>query len=310
MTFVEKLRKTKSHLKSSSVDTYLRNIKRLRKVFHELPIPDTENKWLVSKKLFSWFDKQKLSIRRHLATGAVVALKVYKKENEEWKKRSSKAMHEFDDDRRKRTLNDKQKKAMPSKGFDSLKIVVSNLKKEKHILDTKNTEWSLSDLVRVQELIIISLYYEYPLRLDYADLKTTKSEKENCIYKNLKKPRGYHIQLLEYKTSKSLGKRIFKLNAANQRLLNKFVPAVIRLTYHGFLLTNRSGRKMTKQVLSKTLMTITKKRIGKTFSVQLLRILFAMKNRDVLETAKEVSNKLLHSQEQSLQYAKKDVKKV
>ena len=62
---------------------------------------------------------------------------------------------------------------------------------------------------------------------------------------------------------------------------------------------------MSKQVLSKTLMKITRRRIGKTFSTQMIRILYAMKNRDVIESAKEVSDKLLHSQEQSLQYAKK-----
>jgi hypothetical protein len=78
------------------------------------------------------------------------------------------------------------------------------------------------------------------------------------------------------------------------------------LTEHGYLLSNQSKQKMTKQVLSKKLMALTKRRIGKTFSVQLLRILYAMKHRDVLESAKEVSEKLLHSQEQSLQYAKKD----
>ena len=49
--------------------------------------------------------------------------------------------------------------------------------------------------------------------------------------------------------------------------------------------------------------------IRKTFSVQLLRILYAMRNRDVIESAKEVSDKLLHSQAQSLQYAKKSPKK-
>ena len=65
---------------------------------------------------------------------------------------------------------------------------------------------------------------------------------------------------------------------------------------------------MSKQVLSKTLMRITKARIGKSFSTQLLRILYAMRNRDVIESAKEVSDKLMHSQAQSLQYAKKDKK--
>ena len=77
------------------------------------------------------------------------------------------------------------------------------------------------------------------------------------------------------------------------------------MTKHGFLLSNRKGEKMSKQVLSKTLMRITKARIGKSFSTQLLRILYAMKNRGIIESAKEVSEKLMHSQEQSLHYAKK-----
>ena len=165
-------------------------------------------------------------------------------------------------------------------------------------------EWSLKDLLRIQELLIISLYYDYPLRLDYADLKID-SEEGNFIKKSKRKPQGYFITLREYKTSKTLGTQKFKLNRVNQRLLNKFLPQVRRLTTHGYLLTNSAGNKMSKQVLSKTLQHSTKKRIGREFSVQLLRILFAMKNRGVIESAKEVSKKLLHSQEQSLMYAKK-----
>ena len=166
---------------------------------------------------------------------------------------------------------------------------------------------SLTDLIRYQDLLILSLYYEYPLRLDFATLKIGKNDgKGNVIYKNTKKPRGWFIELRDYKTHKSEGDKKFKLGAANQRLLNKYIPASQKLTDHGFLLSNARGKKMSKQVLSKRLMQITNKRIGKKFSVQLLRILYAMRNRDVIESAKEVSDKLLHSQKQSLQYAKKD----
>ena len=97
MTFFEKLKKSKEKLKSSSVETYLRNIKRLRKVHHTLPIPPAEHKWLVEAKLFSWYDKQPLNIRRHMSTAATVALQVYKKENAEWKKRQKKSMRESDE---------------------------------------------------------------------------------------------------------------------------------------------------------------------------------------------------------------------
>ena len=303
MTFKEKLDRVKKDIKQASRDTYLRNIRRLRKVKHELPVPES-HAWLVEKPLIAWFDKQPLNVRRHLATAAQTALKVYGKESDAWSKRQSTAMKEFDDDRRKRQLTEKQKKQMPKDGFDSLKHVISSLRKELRHLMSSPKEWSVKDLVRVQELVIISLYYDYPLRLDYADLKID-SDEGNFISKSKLKPRGFFITLREYKTAKTLGTQKFKLNRVNQRLLNKFIPQVRRLTTHGYLLTNSAGNKMSKQVLSKTLQHSTKKRIGREFSVQLLRILYAMKNRGVIESAKEVSRKLLHTQEQSLMYAKK-----
>lgn len=303
MSFVSRLRDKKKTLKKSSQDTYIRNIKRLRRVKHELPIPDKDHKWLLSKGLISWYDDQPLSVRRHMSNAANIALSVYGKESKEWKSRQRKSMEEFDESRRKRELTPQQKARIPAKGFDSIKKVVTQMKKElKHVIN--NTE-TLADLLRVQNLVILSLYYEFPLRLDYATLKTERSKSTNSIYKNLKKPAGWHISLREFKTAKSLGSKTFRFGAGNQRLLNKFIPAVKRLTKHGYLLTNKKGGQMSKQVLSKTLMKITKRRIGKGFSTQLLRILYAMKNRDVIESAKDVSEKLLHSQDQSLLYAKK-----
>jgi len=303
MSFVSRLREKKKTLKKSSQDTYIRNIKRLRRVKNELPIPDKDHKWLLSKGLISWYDTQPLSVRRHMSNAANIALSVYGKESKEWKSRQRKSMEEFDESRRKRELTPQQKARIPAKGFDSIKKVVAQMKKElKHVIN--NTE-TLSDLLRVQNLVILSLYYEFPLRLDYATLKTERSKSTNSIYKNLKKPAGWHISLHEFKTAKSLGSKTFRFGAGNQRLLNKFIPAVKKITKHGFLLTNKKGGAMSKQVLSKTLMKITKRRIGKGFSTQLLRILYAMKNRDVIESAKQVSEKLMHSQDQSLLYAKK-----
>ena len=81
MSFVSKLREKKKNLKSSSQDTYIRNIKRLRKVKHELPIPEKEHKWLLEKGLIAWYDKQPLSVRRHMSTAANIALQIYGKEN-------------------------------------------------------------------------------------------------------------------------------------------------------------------------------------------------------------------------------------
>ena len=301
-TFAQKLREVKSKIKASSQDTYLRNIRRLRKVFGELPIP-LDHKWVVTEKLYNYIQKQPLNVKRHLANSAFIALQVYGKTNERIKKLQQQTMADFDKDRKKRNLSAKQKSKIPEGGFDRFKKVITQMKRE--LTHIKKIE-SMSELMRFQDLLIISMYYEYPLRLDYATLKIGQSESGNVIYKRKKKPQGWHIELRDFKTQKSEGNKKFKFNAQNQRLLNKFVPASQKLTSHGFLLSNKRGDKMSKQVLSKRLSKITSQRIGKSFSVQLLRILFAMRNRDVIESAKEVSEKLLHSQKQSLQYAKKD----
>ena len=108
-SFGDKLKQFKKGIKASSVDTYLRNIKRLRKVIGDLPIPATDSKWLTSKKLFEWYDKKELNVRRHMSTAASVALGVYKTESKQWKERQHKAMKEFDEKRRERQMTDKQK---------------------------------------------------------------------------------------------------------------------------------------------------------------------------------------------------------
>ena len=307
MSVHDKLKELTKNLKPASVATYFRNCKRLRKVHHDLPIPPDSSKWLTEEKLFTWFDGQPLSVRRHLSNAATVCLAVYKKKSAKWTKRQHDDMRSFDTERRKRNLTAKQKSNMPTRGWDALGDAIKSMKASmKHVLSKKIDD--VKTLLRVQDLVILSLYEDIPLRLDYASLRLGKF-RGNSIYKSTTKPRGWHINLEVYKTAKTLGKKVFKLNARNQRLLNKFIPAVRELTDHGFLLTNRKNQKMSRQVLSKTLMRITGARVGKKFSTQLLRILYAMKNRDVIESATAVSAKLMHSTDQSLQYAKKDAKK-
>ena len=315
-TFESKLRKFKKGIKSTSVDTYLRNIKRLYLLSphssSKKEIPENDSKWLKSKDLLSKVKKEPLNIRRHLTNAAKVSLGVYKEESEEWNALQKSSMKEFDELRKERKMSQKQKDKIPKQGFSALGKVAKQMKKElSHILTTPHKDWKLKDLMRVQELLVISLYEDRPLRLDFATLRVGQNEEkeqekeENKIFKK-KKPKGWRITLSDFKTSGSLGTQEFKLNLKNQRLLNKFIPASQRLTTHGYLLSNRNGGKMSKQVLSKLITKITRHRIGKGFSVQLIRILFAMQHRKTLETAQEVSQKLMHSAKQSLQYSKKD----
>ena len=100
-TFFDKLKKNRTNIKESSLNTYIRNIRRLYKVYNKLPIPPSNSKWL-NKKLLKWFDDQSLSVRRHLANAAIISLKVYNEDDNEWQKRHIAAMKEFEEKREKR----------------------------------------------------------------------------------------------------------------------------------------------------------------------------------------------------------------
>ena len=62
---------------------------------------------------------------------------------------------------------------------------------------------------------------------------------------------------------------------------------------------------MTKSAFSQGLLGLTKKLMGKKVGTRMIRVLFATMNRKEIEAAQSVSNKLLHSAEQTQQYIRK-----
>ena len=124
--FIEKLKAAKKNLKASSITTYERNIRRLYKASGgEGAIPEKDHKWINKKSLVAWYKEQPLSVRRHMSNAAIIALQVYKKKSKQWQRRQKTDMQEFDANRNKRELSDKQKSKIPAKGFESLKSAVN-----------------------------------------------------------------------------------------------------------------------------------------------------------------------------------------
>ena len=74
-------------------------------------------------------------------------------------------------------------------------------------------------------------------------------KRQNYIYQ-----RGseWHVHIGEHKTSKSSGAIDFAVDAEVQKGLEQFLPYVRAKTKHGYLLSNKKGGKMSKQVKNKT----------------------------------------------------------
>ena len=155
---------------------------------------------------------------------------------------------------------------------------------------------------------MLKLYSEHALRLDWADVKLMKppkdtSEKWNYVYKDARK--GWQLTLRRYKTEKFMGEQTLKISRPAAMALTMFVPKVKNITDHGFLLSTKTGKKLSRTGLSLFLSRLTQKYVGKKLSAQIIRVLKATKYKAETEKSAEIAKEMLHGSKQHLQYTKK-----
>ena len=285
---------------------YVRNLYRLSVLAGYEEIPKTA-KWLSSKSLFNKFGKQPLKIRRMLSVAAVKGMKMYGQDTTgESGGLMTKATEQYEKERDTRQKTKREKERWPTKGYDSLKDVVKKLKKEYVGLIAKK-ELSVKELYHLQKYVIIALYSEHALRLDWADIKMAKPTDDltkNFLHKYPR--RGWVLTMRKFKTSKSLGQVDIKMSRPTSLVLSMFVPKVRHTTKHGFLLSNMAGNNLSRSGLSKVLIRLTEKHLGSRIGSQIIRVLKSTKFRKEAEKNEQLAKELMHSTKQQLQYSKKD----
>jgi len=303
--FYKKMHKVSPNVTEQTLYVYLRNVTRLYKLTHETDTVPATGAWLSEKKLYDTFDKLDLSKRRLLSVAAVKAAKAYGVKDEEWQKRLAKASDAYDKHRVKRKITEKEKSKWP----DSLDALHKAAKQQKIIsrrsLNRKTK--TLKDLLEIQKWVILVLYANHPIRLDFADVHLGKPEagkQLNYLHRDKRKP--WTLTLRKYKTAKYRGETVILMKRQASMALSMFVPLVKELTEHGKLLTNTRGQALSRNALSKLLTKLTKYHLGKKgFSAGLNRVLFSTKNKEVLEKASEITQGMQHNLKQSLRYSRK-----
>lgn len=301
---LKKMTKVCGNCTKSTIDVYVRNLFRLAKFAGKNGVPK-DAKWLASKALLTKVSKEPLNVRRLLTVAGVKAMKMYDMDTSgEWGPLMAKATEEYEKQRDERRKTKREKERWPTKGYDSLKDVAKTLKKQNTNLLSKK-ELSNKELYKLQKYVIIALYSEHALRLDWADVRLGKTNDKDKNFLHKFPRRGWVLTMRKYKTSKTMGEVELKLSRPTSLVLSMFVPKVKENTDHGYLLSNQQGKKLSRSGLSKVLIRLTSKHLGAKIGSQIIRVLKATKFRKDTEKSEALAKELMHSSKQQLQYAKK-----
>ena len=161
----------------------------------------------------------------------------------------------------------------------------------------------MGNLYKIQWWIILRLIQELPFRNDLPTLNV-KAKKGNHLLKHGKQ---YKIKMVEFKNADKIGPREIILGKKNSRLLKQFLAFrdKCKIT-HDLLFSLKSGKPMTRSAFSQGLINLTQKLLGQRVGTRIIRVLFATLHRDEILKSESVTNKLLHTSEQTKQYVRKD----
>jgi len=292
--FLTKLKTQCKNCTSASIMVYFRNVKRLyRLIDEEGNIPNTGD-WLGKKALAEKYKKLPLKARRHLSVAAVKASKAYKRDADKWTILMYKDASAYERNRSKNKRSEKEDKAWPKGGYKALKKASTEQWKRVKVLLGKDEEPNLKTLYKYQLFIILKLFSEVPFRNLFPSFSLKKGD-GNYIARP--KKGNWSFVVNEHKTAKKQGPLEVKLSRASTMSLRKFlayrgdVPGVS----HDYLLSNKTGTKMSKATMGKAVHRVTKELLGKSFGSRLIRILASTELKPEIDKVEALRKKMLHA---------------
>ena len=298
-TFKDRLKSSCKKCSDGTLKVYLTNIRRAKRLFDGDPELPAKGTWVNSDKVKNEVKKLPVNIRRHLSSSLLIAARVYKIDEKYWYTRMIEDATEYQTNRKKNQKSDYEKEHLPE-SFEKLKKKAVEYKKGLK-LNFKSPP-TLQNLYKLQWYVILTLVQELPFRNDLPTINV-KEKKGNHLLKHGKQ---FKIKMTKFKNSDKLGPREIILGKKNSKVLKQFLAFRDKCgVTHDLLFSLRNGKPMTKSAFSQGLIGLTTKLLGKRVGTRMIRVLFATSNKEEIEAAKEVSNKLLHTPAQSQQYVRK-----
>jgi hypothetical protein len=286
-----------------TVNTYMRNIRRLAKIAWLDSIPAGKG-WLSGKKgsaLVKEVGKLPNNVARHLYLAGNTAYRVYSDDKDRstlWRSKTVESSNKYRDHRAKQKKSPNEEKNWAT---------TKDLQKAATILKQKikpllKKDLSNKEKYELQRYLIVKFYSTLALRLSPATLYLKTDSTKNTLLR----PRGkrkFVITLKDHKTVKSRGEIKLEVPITLSRELSKLLPKLKQ--EHGYFLSNKTGGKLSKQALSKLLFRTFNNILGKKIGSRLIRVFKTTENKDKIEKASALQNELGHSASMQQTYIRK-----
>jgi len=301
---IENIKKNRE-IKDSSLKVYLANVRKLNGGENIINLKFLRKTATILNKIVDL----KIPTQRNYITSILVILTAqpkYKATCEKYKE----ALRTLNDTYNEH-INSHEKTEKESKNWCNLKhlknTVLNHYKREisERQLNNKTTLTS-KEFDLYQKYIISALYLLLPpVRIDYiAEIVTTRddmTDKNKNYLLNISRNTKY-FYINEHKTSKTHGTLEIKIPKELNSILNNW----LKINTSDYLLVNKSGFKMTPNVLSKA---ITKAFLpsGKNISLNMLRKIYISEHidLDIIKKRKELADAMGHSVDVQTSYIKK-----
>lgn len=104
-----------------------------------------------------------------------------------------------------------------------------------------------------------------------------------------------------------MGPKVIKLSRSITMAIRKFLKYRSDVDVkHNFLLTGLNGKPMSRSGFGKALRNQTFALLGKKIGSRIIRVVVATENKKLLVKAKQLSDSMLHSTKQTINYTRKD----
>ena len=308
------IKENKPNVKDTTIKSYVANIRKLTKMFHNDNEKEVENVDFLKdiEKVQETLDHLHYTTKRNYYNAIIVLLSVHEDEEliKQYQEIRDKLNQKYEDHQATGVISAKQKENFVEiqeihKVIDDIRYEINERKLR------KKTELSKKDHQLFMIYLLLNIYVKYPFRNDVAGMSVISKRQYNKLTLEDKTANNYVVVeknkmsfvLNEYKTNKKYHEKVIPIDKDLEKIFRMYfriysISDKIKNGASTILFVSSTGKPLTRNGISQILLKTFKNRLGKSISTTMLRkIYLSSKYQNVKEEMEKDAHIMGHSVE-------------